>query len=77
MLCRNNSACVLSEAMLSRKISLEYLTLARSADSELVTAALHDGPRGYVLKTEAESDLLPVEQLATNTLPLTNRFNGR
>lgn len=33
--------------------------LSQDDDSVLVRAALHDGVSGYVLKTEAESDLLP------------------
>ena len=49
------TASLLREAVPSAKI----IFLSQNNDSELVTAALHEGPRGYVLKTKAESDLLP------------------
>lgn len=49
------TASLLREAVPCAKI----VFLSQNNDSELVRAALHDGGNGYVLKTEAESDLLP------------------
>lgn len=49
------TASLLREAVPSAKI----VFLSQNNDSELVRAALHDEASGYVLKTEAESDLLP------------------
>jgi len=49
------TASLLREAVPSAKI----VFLSQNNDSELVRAALHEGASGYVLKTEAERDLLP------------------
>lgn len=38
---------------------VKIIFLSQDDDSDLVWTALHDGASGYVLKTEAESDLLP------------------
>lgn len=38
---------------------VKIIFLSQNDDSDLVGAALHDGARGYVLKTQAETDLLP------------------
>jgi len=49
------TASLLREAVPRAKI----VFLSQNNDSEVVRAALHDGGSGYVLKTEAERDLLP------------------
>ena len=49
------TASLLRETVPGAKI----VFLSQNNDSELVRAAIHDGASGYVLKTEAESDLLP------------------
>ena len=49
------TASFLREAVPGAKI----IFLSQNDDSDLVKAALDDGGSGYVLKTEAESDLLP------------------
>lgn len=58
--------------------STKILFASQNGDQEVVQAALHTGARGYLLKANSKSDLLPaIEAVLRGGRFVTKRLNGQ